>query len=194
MNNKLKIKDLVNIGIFGLIYLVLTFITAMLGLVPILIYAIPIVLSIVAGAVVMLFMAKVPKPWALFLFGMITPLIMFAGGHTFLVPLIAVVFVGIAQLIAKKGKFKSLKYNTISYAVFSCWMTGSLMQMILLKDQYIAAQVAGGMSVESINKIVALISWPSVLIVVLATFASSFLGAFIGKKMLKKHFEKAGIF
>ncbi len=194
MNNTLKIKDLVSIGIFGLIYLILTFVTAMLGLVPIMIYAIPVVLSIFGGIVVMLFMAKVPKPWALFLFGMITPCVMFAGGHTYLVPLIAVIFVGIAQFIAKKGNFKSLKYNAISYAAFSCWMTGSLVQMILLKDKYIAAQIAGGMSVESINKIVALISWPSIIIVVFVTFIGGFLGAYIGKKMLKKHFEKAGIF
>ncbi len=193
MNNKLKIKDLVSIGIFGLIYLVLSFATAMLGLVPMLIFVIPIVLSIIAGVVVMLFMAKVPKAGALFIFGMITPLIMFAGGHTYLVPAVAIIFVTIAQLIVKKGEYKSLKYNTLAYAVFSCWMTGSLMQMILLKEKYIATQVAGGMTVESANELVALISWPSILIVVLLTFAGALLGAFIGKKMLKKHFEKAGI-
>ncbi len=193
MNNKLKIKDLVSIGIFGLIYLVLSFATAMLGLVPILIYLIPVVMAIVSGVVVMFFMAKVPKAWALFIFGMLTPLIMFAGGHTYLVPLVALIFIGIAQFISKKGGYKSLKYNTFAYAVFSCWMTGSLMQMIVLKEQYIAAQVAGGMTVESANELVSLISWQSILVVMLLTFAGGFLGAFIGKKMLKKHFEKAGI-
>ncbi len=193
MNNSLKIKDLVSIGIFGLIYLVLAFATAMLGLVPILIYVIPIAMAVISGGVVLLLMAKVPKPWALFIFGMITPLIMFVGGHTYIVPLVAVIFVGAAEFIAKKGNYTSLKYNMISYAFFSCWMTGSLMQMILLKDKYIATQVAGGMSIETVDKLVSLISWTSILIVLLLTFVASFVGAIIGKKMLKKHFEKAGV-
>ncbi len=193
MSNKLKIKDLVTIGVFGLIYLVLTFSTAMLGMVPILIYAIPIVMSIISGIVVLLFMAKVPKPWALFIFGMITPLIMFVGGHTYIVPVTSLLFVGIAEFIARKGEFKSLKCNMISYAVFSCWGAGSLVQMILLKDQYIATQVSGGMSLENANQLVDLISWTSLSIVVVVTFLGGLLGAYIGQKTLKKHFEKAGI-
>ncbi len=193
MNNSLKMKDLVSIGIFGLIYLALTFVIAMLGIVPILIYIIPIAMSVISGVVVLLFMAKVSKPWALFIFGMITPLAMFAGGHTYIVPLVAVIFVGAAEFIAKKGSYTSLKYNIMSYVVFSCWMAGSLMEMIVLKDKYIAGQVAGGLSLETVNKLVSLISWTSILIVLLCTFVGGIVGAIIGKKMLKKHFEKAGI-
>ncbi len=119
--------------------------------------------------------------------------IMFVGGHTSIVPMIALVFIGIAQFITAKGGYKSSKYNRLSYAVFSCWMMGSLMQMILLKNQYIALQIAGGMSSESANELASFISWKAVVIVGILTFITGFLGAFIGKKMLRKHFEKAGI-
>lgn len=193
MNEKLKIKDLVTIGIFAVIYFALSFLVAMLGLVPILIFIIPIVMALLAGTIVMLFMAKVPRPWALFIFGMITPLFMWAMGHTYIVPLTAVLFVAIAEIIFRKGKFKSLKYNSIAYAVFSCWMAGSLLQIIILTEKYIALQVGAGMSEQSINSIVSFITWPNLIIIVALTFLAGLLGAFIGKKMLRKHFEKVGI-
>ncbi len=193
MNEKLKIKDLVTIGIFAVIYFALSFLVAMLGLVPILIFIIPIIMALLSGTIVMLFMAKVPRPWALFIFGMITPLFMWAMGHTYIVPLTAVLFVAIAEIIFRKGKFKSLKYNSIAYAVFSCWMAGSLLQIIILTEKYIALQVGAGMSEQSINSIVSFITWPNLIIIVALTFLAGLLGAFIGKKMLRKHFEKVGI-
>lgn len=69
-NKKLKVKDLVSIGVFAVIYFALMFGIGMMGMIPILFLIYPTVLAIVAGTVVMLFMTKVQKPWALFIFGM----------------------------------------------------------------------------------------------------------------------------
>lgn len=193
MKQVLRIKDLVTIGIFAILYFVLTFLVAMLGMVPVLIFAIPFVLAVVGGTLVMLFMAKEAKPWALFIFGIIPPLGMWAMGHTYIVPLVAVFFAGMAELIFRKGKFKSFKYNAVAYSVFSCWATGASMQMILLRDKYVAMQIQGGMSEEVITKLVNLMSWPNMIIVIVSAVLGGFIGAFIGKLMLKKHFEKAGI-
>ena len=58
-NKKLKVKDLVSIGVFGVIYLVLLFGVGMMGIILLLFLIYPTVLGIVAGTVVMLFMTKV---------------------------------------------------------------------------------------------------------------------------------------
>ena len=79
---KLKIKDLVTIGVFAVIYLVVMFSVGMIGVIPILFLIYPTILGIVSGTVVMLFMAKVQKPWALLIFGMLTPIFMMVEGHT----------------------------------------------------------------------------------------------------------------
>lgn len=60
-NKKLKVKDLVSIGVFGVIYFVLLFGIGMMGIIPILFLIYPTVLGIIAGTVVMLFMTKVQK-------------------------------------------------------------------------------------------------------------------------------------
>lgn len=55
---KLRIKDLVTIGVFTVIYFVLMFASGMIGMVPILYLAYPTLAGIITGIVVMLFMAK----------------------------------------------------------------------------------------------------------------------------------------
>lgn len=63
MKEKLRIKDLITIGVFALIYFVVMFSVGMIGVVPILFLIYPILLGIITGTIVMLFMAKVQKAW-----------------------------------------------------------------------------------------------------------------------------------
>ena len=90
--NKLTIKDLVSIGVFAVIYFICMFAVGMMGVVPILYLVYPAAYALIGGPIVMLFMAKVNKPFGLLIFGMITPCIMFLFGHTFVVPLFSPFF------------------------------------------------------------------------------------------------------
>ena len=188
---KLKVKDLVSIGVFAVIYFVLMFGVGMMGMIPILFLVYPTVLAIVAGTVVMLFMAKVQKPWALFILGMISPLVMFAMGHTYVVAVLSLIVMIIAELIRKIGNYNSFKYNMLSYAIFSTWICSSLMQMLLAKEKYIELSMMMGKDyVDAMEK---LITYPHMALVALGAFLGGIIGAYIGKALLKKHFEKAGI-
>lgn len=190
-NKKLKVKDLVSIGVFGVIYFVLMFGIGMMGMIPILFLIYPTVLGIIAGTVVMLFMTKVQKPWALFIFGMISPLVMFAAGHTYVVVVLSLIVMIIAELIRKIGNYKSFKYNMISYAIFSTWICSSMMQMLLAKEVYVEhCKMMGDDYVVALEK---LITYPHMALVALGAFIGGIIGAYIGKALLKKHFEKAGI-
>ena len=190
-NKKLKVKDLVSIGVFGVIYFVLMFGIGMMGMIPILFLIYPTVLGIVAGTVVMLFMTKIQKPWALFIFGMISPLVMFAAGHTYVVVVLSLIVMIIAELIRKIGNYNSFKYNMLSYAVFSTWICSSMMQMLLAKEVYVEhCKMMGDDYVVALEK---LITYPHMALVALGAFLGGIIGAYIGKALLKKHFEKAGI-
>lgn len=191
-NKKLKVKDLVSIGVFAVIYFVLMFGVGMMGMIPILFLIYPTVLGIVAGTVVMLFMTKVQKPWALFIFGMIAPLLMFAMGHTYVLPVFSLIIMIIAELIRKIGNYNSFKYNMLSYAVFSTWICGSLMQMLLVKEKYLEMTL-GMMGKDYADALENLITYPHMALVALGAFIGGIIGAYIGKALLKKHFEKAGI-
>ena len=188
---KLKVKDLVSIGVFAVIYFALMFGVGMMGMIPILFLVYPTVLGIIAGPVLMLFMTKVQKPWALFILGMISPLVMFAMGHTYVVAVLSLIVMIIAELIRKIGNYNSFKYNMLSYAIFSTWICSSLMQMLLAKEKYIELSMMMGKDyVDAMEK---LITYPHMALVALGAFLGGIIGAYIGKALLKKHFEKAGI-
>ena len=190
---KLRIKDLVTIGVFTVIYFVLFFVAGMVGIIPILYLAYPTLAGIITGIVVMLFMAKVQKPWGLFLLGLICSLIVIAMGNTYIIVIHAVISMVIAELLRKKGEYKSFKYNMLSFAVFNTWICGFLMQILLAKDKVIELAETRGMGRDYIMKLITLLNFRSMILVYIGAIVGGILGAYIGKVFLKKHFEKAGI-
>ena len=190
-NEKLKVKDLVTIGIFAVIYSIVMFGVGMMGMIPILFLIYPTILGIVSGVIVMLFMAKEQKPWALFIFGMLTPLVMFAMGHTYVVPVHALVVMLIAELVRRGGNYRSFKYNAIAFGIFNMWICGSLMQMLLAKEKYL--EMCAMMGSDYTQALEKLITYPHMAIVYAGAFVGGIVGAWIGRAMLKKHFIKAGI-
>lgn len=190
---KLKIKDLVTIGVFTVIYFVLMFLSGMIGIVPILYLAYPTVAGIITGIVIMLFMAKVQKPGGLFILGLICSLIVIAMGNTYVVLMHALISMVIAEIIRKTGGYKSFKYNMLSFAIFNTWICGFLMQVLLAKDKVIEIAETRGMGYAYIMKLIALLNFSSMILVYIGAIVGGIIGAYIGKAFLKKHFEKAGI-
>ena len=190
---KLKIKDLVTIGVFTVIYFVLMFLSGMIGIVPILYLAYPTVAGIITGIVIMLFMAKVQKPGGLFILGLICSLIVIAMGNTYVILVHALISMAIAEIIRKTGGDKSFKYNMLSFAIFNTWICGFLMQVLLAKDKVIEIAETRGMGYAYIMKLIALLNFSSMILVYIGAIVGGIIGAYIGKAFLKKHFEKAGI-
>ncbi|RDY20613.1 MptD family putative ECF transporter S component [Criibacterium bergeronii] len=188
---KLKTKDLVTIGVFAVIYFVVMFAVGMMGVVPILFLVYPTILGIVSGTIVMLFMAKVQKPWALFILGILSPFLMFAMGHTYVLAVHALVVMFIAEMIRRAGNYNSFKYNAFAFAIFNTWICGSLMQMLWAKEKYIELSMMMGK--EYVDILEKVITYPHMALVYAGAIVGGIVGAYIGKALLKKHFTKAGI-
>lgn len=192
METRLKIKDLVTIGVFAVIYFVGMYLVGMIGLIPILFLVWPFVNGIIMGVPVMLFMAKVPKPWALFILGMIAPSVMVLMGHFYILLLIALVVMLAAEFIRRSGNYKSFKMNVLANGVFSMWAGGSLTQLLFVKERYMemTTKMMGEEYAQTLERLVTL---PNLTLVYIGAFVGGVLGGLLGYKMLKKHFEKAGI-
>lgn len=190
-SQNLKIKDLVTIGVFAAIYFAVLISVGMIGLVPILFLLYPTILGIVSGTIVMLLMAKIQKPWAIFIFGLLCPLLMFSMGHTIYLLIHAVIIMFLSEMVRRIGKYRSFFHNALSFAIFNMWICGSLMQMLWAREEYIEMSMMMGK--EYADALVRLITYPHMALVYLGAFVGGVLGAFLGKVLLKKHFVKAGI-
>ena len=188
---KLKIKDLVTIGVFAVIYVVIIFALGMIGFLPVLYLVYPALLGIVSGTVIMLFMAKVQKPWAVLILGMLTSVFMMVEGNTYLLIIHSFVVMLIAELIRRVGNYNSFKYNMLSFAIFNTWICGSLMQMLWAREKYIELSMMMGK--EYVDILIKLITYQHMALVYLGAIIGGLIGANIGRILLKKHFIKAGI-
>ena len=114
-DKKLKGKDLITIGIFSAIYFVINFAFMLLGGIhPVLWMLMPGFIAVFAGIPFMLMVAKVQKPGAVFLMGLITALIYFATGQFTLVILISMASTCIlAEVVRAVTKYNSFKGNSI---------------------------------------------------------------------------------
>ncbi|MDU5505066.1 MAG: MptD family putative ECF transporter S component, partial [Anaerococcus vaginalis] len=77
-------------------------------------------------------------------------------------------------------------------AIFSTWICSSLMQMLLAKEKYMEMSLMM-MGKDYTDALENLITYPHMALVALGAFLGGIIGAYIGKALLKKHFEKAGI-
>ena len=117
---------------------------------------------------------------------------MFLFGHTLLVPGVALVTILVAEGIRRIGKYRSLRYNMLAYVVMATILCSSLLQMLVMKERYLQLTEAemGREYTEALEK---LISVRNMGFVYLGAMLGGTVGAFLGRKLLKKHFEKAGI-
>lgn len=191
-SNKLVLKDLVNIGLLQIIYFVLMFaVGTPLGFLVITYMAFPFVAALICGVVGMYLLAKVQKPWALFIFAILPGIVMTVMGHSPVVLVHSIIVGGLAELVRWKMGYSSIKSAVISYATMSLWFVGSLLQIYLVSDAYykLSEQMMGA---EYANELLALPAWWIPILYVTA-FIGGILGGLFGAKILKKHFKKAGM-
>ncbi|MDR2360332.1 MAG: MptD family putative ECF transporter S component [Oscillospiraceae bacterium] len=192
MNNKLQVKDFINVGIFTVIYIVIFYACMMLGYVPIFIVLLPIVCSVVCGIPFMLYLTKVKKFGMVTLTGLICGLLMMVMGSGLMVLAFGVVFGLAGDLILKAGKYNGLKHTILGYGVFSLWLMGFVSRMFLTREVFFESLVSGyGQEyVDTLSSYTPTWVFPALFAV---TFISGVVGAFLGKSVLRKHFAKAGI-
>ena len=193
--NKLTVPDLISVGVFTALYFVLvtvaTFTCALLPGVGNIV--LPALAALISGSVYMLLAAKLQKFGGITSMGLVMGLFFFVSGH-FVLSFAANIVCGLlADLIAARDKFRSKKLLLVSYVVFSYGLTGPILPLWFMKDAYIANLTARGKDAAYINTLFAPINNGSFVAAMAAILVCAVLGGLFGQRMMKKHFEKAGI-
>ena len=190
---KLTVKDLISVGLFSVIYFIGFMISGILGYIPVCVVILPLLTGILGGIPFVLLAIKQQKFGAVTLLGLIAGLLSFLMGQTWMSIPFGLVFGLIADFIMKSGDFKSWSKNLLAYSVFSLWTIGTMLPMWIMRDSYFAAYRNNGATDAYIDAVMKLT--PTYMLAVIAVLAlvGGFLGACLGKMVLKKHFKKAGI-
>jgi energy-coupling factor transport system substrate-specific component len=190
----LTIKDLVTAGIFSALFFVVTMVGGMFFAPnPVLTFLMPPVVALLTGPVYLLLMAKVPKRGPILILGVLMGLIMFVTGMYWIWSIAYVVLALIAELISGAGRFKSMKLNITGYMVFSLNPIGSYMMLWINRQAYMDYLVGKGTEQAYMDTMSATAQAWMLPAMIAGTLLFSWLGALLGKRLLKKQFEKAGI-
>ena len=193
-SKKLKAKDFITVGIFTAILFAVEFACGMLGYIhPYIVASYVVMIPLVGAIPMMLFYTKVEKFGMITIMSVLIAIIMFVTGMGYLgAPLIIISGV-IADLIAKSGNYKSAKKKMFSYGVFSLWICANYFPVVVSATSYRQGLVDSGYSAEYCDNLFRAINYKTIGILLVLCFVFGCIGAVIGKAVVKKHFEKAGI-
>lgn len=191
-SKKLNTKDLINVGIYTALYLIVFWIVGMANAIPILYPISYFYWPIFTGIPFMLFLTKANKPGMLFIMSLILGIFWFVMGYTWL-PTVGYILVGlISEFVLNAGSSRSLKKSVIVYWIFSCGIIGMQTPMWFMADSYMAS-VRECMGEQYAQQLAYYMPWWIGIAAIGIIFVGSLLGVLLGRKMLKKHFERAGI-
>ncbi|MCR5740584.1 MAG: MptD family putative ECF transporter S component [Lachnospiraceae bacterium] len=190
-DKKLRTKDLIFAGAFGAIYIVLMLIVVMVcGTIPILYIITPLLVGIVCATIYELCVLKVHKFGAALILGILFAVTTSSGYLPGL--LLAIVVAVLAELVMLGGKYRSKKMFLLSYIVFNLNMVCPFTNLYFNRDSFMA-MATEYYSKEYADGVAALATgWLPFLQIGLAIVGAA-IGLLVASKLIKKHFEKAGI-
>lgn len=190
-DNKIKGKDLINIGIYAAIYCVIMTCIAMLGYIPIMMPLLAVFCPLIGGIPMMLFYTKTKKFGMITIMGSIIGVFLCITGMGVWPVIFGVVFGFLADLVAKSGNYSSAAKTILSHGVLCVLIFGNYVPLFIDREGYFASREKFGQEyVDTLGSIMQ--NW-MIPVLIIAAFVFGVLGALLGKVLLKKHFVKAGI-
>ena len=186
-------KDLINIGVFTVIYMIVVVVLGQLGaLLPITQVLGPLYIPLVAGIPFMLFLTRVKHFGMVTIMGWLIGLIILATGQGYWVLVIAIFLAPASDWIMLTGKYHSWTRSLWGYVVFALPMIGTVLPLFVARNAFIA-KVGGLKDAAWISAVEAMSPMWMLPVMVVMIVVGAIAGAFLGRAMLKKHFERAGI-
>lgn len=190
----LTIKNLVTTGIFSAIFLVFTMIGGIFFAPnPVLTFYMPMGAALLCGPVYLLMIAKVQKRWSVTILGIIMGIIWFVTGMHWAFSLGYIGMGIIADLVAGAGDYRNKAVNLLSYMLMSLGGVYTYVVFFIDPQGWASTMLENGTEQSYIDTMSA--SAPSWLlaVIIIGTLAIAAFSGWIGGKLMKKQFEKAGI-
>ena len=191
---KLNSKDLISVGVFTAMYLLVIIVISGLVITPVLQIMMMPLMALFTGPVYLLYLAKVGKFGSVMITGLlgsaIVGLLVYGNVYCFLVNMI---FFVIAEFIAFAGKYKNNKLNQLSFIVVSFWTIGEAGLPWAAGKYFYDLSIKSGYTVEWADGVDALATPLNLGLMIAGVIVCSIISILFSNKLFKKHFKKAGL-
>lgn len=190
-------RDLVNIGIFAVIYLVVVFSINMLGYInPIVMLFALLSAAFIAAIPFVLFLTRVKHAGMVLIFGVVYMLIFVMMGHSAIGAFIGLIAAIIAEVFLYFGRYQARWSFVAANAAWTLWMVGPMILMILDRSTYLNSKEMVTMKEQNphwVEQFESLFTWKAVLLLDAGLLVCGLLGGLLAVFMLRKHFQRAGL-
>jgi len=187
-------RDLLRVAIFAVIFIVVTYVIGMLGILSPLVWLLIVpVQAIVGGVVVMLFLTRVGHAGPLALFGLVVALFYLLSGNTVLSTAVILVLAVLAELLLWAGRYRSRWAAIWAYTLFGLSFFTPFLPLVLDREAYFATSSWTEMGEDYVRASDALLSAPVIGALAGGILVAAFLGGLLGSAILRKHFVRAGL-
>lgn len=190
--NKLTGKDLINVGIYTAMYIAVFFVFGLLTALPVVYPFLLFLLPFICGIPMMLYYTKIKKFGMLTITGIINGIFFFFIGYTWMAIVFWTIFGFLSDLVLKMGKYKNFKVTILSYGVY-CMGEMGVHGPLFLAGQSYWDNIRTSMGDQYADLLHAMMpQWMFYVGFAILLFGG-ICGALLGHKMLRKHFQRAGI-
>ena len=187
---KLTIKELITIGIFSaIIFICISLSGGPFAMFPALTFYYPVGGALLAGPVYLLLIAKVPKSGPIFTAGLLMAIFCYVTGMHIGMTIGYLVGSVLAEFVAWTRRYKSIKI----YIVFCLGGTGSYIAYFINPRAWVSRMLEKGTPHEYLDTMAASVNNFILITMFTGTVIVALFSGFVGSKLLKKQFEKAGI-
>lgn len=190
---KLKVQDLIAVGIYTAIYFLA--ISICLLILKFVIPGfhnlfIPAVSALFTGIVYLLLQQRVPKFGAITIMGSVVALFFLMTGHFPLAFLPGVIFSLLADLIQYKTALPKKVRTITSYIVFSYGLMGPILPLWFMKNAYVSSLEARGKNQVYIQQVFEHVSMNIFIASMVSVFFGALFGYYLATYLFKKHFQR----
>lgn len=191
---RMSARDLINIGVFGALYIATVFAINVFAFINPLVMLVALAVSMIAGGVpFMLFLTRVRHAGMVTVFAIITAGLLALTGHPPICFAITVACALVAEVVLWLGRYRSRTMGVLAYAIYAAWYIGPLLPIFYARDEYFSSPGMAQMGPRYLEEMERLLS-PAVLIAFdLSTVVFGLIGGLLGVRLLRKHFQRAGL-
>lgn len=190
--NKLNAKDLINVGVYTALCFVVLFAVGMTGLIPVMMVVLPFLTAFVVAIPFMLYMTKVKKFGMLTITGIIFGLLFTLTGHYWWTIIAGFAGGFIGDLLVKSGDYKSKNKGILAYICVTVVQLSAYAPLFFDRENQFKA-LREGYGDAYADTLASLTPHWVFYVAVVTMILGGYFGSLFGIKILKKHFEKAGI-
>lgn len=187
-------RDLITVGIFAALYMVVYFVFSFLGFMnPMVLVAGLLVGLVIGGIPFMLFLTRVKTPGMITLFAVLLGIVLLLTGHPPVATGWLLVLAVICEVIIGAGRYRSRTAFIAAYTVFSLWVAGQFFPLFYDRAGFLGGAGMSQMSSEYLETLDEVLSVRNLILFDMALIPFGLAGALLGLRLIDKHFRRAGL-